>query len=273
MHKTYDVLLKDIIKDVPPKFLKILTGYETGKFLDIQFPDVKLREPDLLVEVEDGNIVHIEIQSTEDKSITKRMYEYSALINSQFDRLPLQTLLYIGDKEISAIDSLTSRDVHYSYRYLDMKKIDCCELMQSDKPEDLVLAILCKTDNVDGTIKTIVGRISVLPPKEARDYCLKLLYLSNLKKLYNKVKREVDNMPITFDIRESEMFLDGKREGLLEGERKGILEGMLDIKYGSEGLELMDMARNIDDFEMLRILIKGSNTVEELRAAIIDRFK
>ncbi|MBF0343904.1 MAG: hypothetical protein HQL06_06695 [Nitrospirae bacterium] len=300
MHQIYDVLLKDIIKDVPPKFLKILTGYETGRFLDIQLPDVQVRQPDLLVEVEDGNIVHIEIQSTDDKSITKRMYEYSALINRQFNKLPLQTLLYIGDKEVTTVNRLCNRDVNYSYRVIDVKEVDCCQLLQSDRPEDLVLAILCKTDDVDGAIKTIVDRLSVLSPKDAKDYCLKLLYLSNLKKLYNKVKKEVDNMPITFDIRESEMFLDGKREGLIEGQKKGLIEGQkkgliegqkkgliegqrkgliegiemaLEIKYGSKGLELMDMVRNIHEIErlnQLKVLIKRSGTPDELRATLVD---
>ncbi|MBF0344012.1 MAG: hypothetical protein HQL06_07260 [Nitrospirae bacterium] len=275
IHQTYDVLLKDIIKDVPPKFLKMLTGYETGRFLDIQLPDVQVRQPDLLVEVEDGNIVHIEIQSTDDKSITGRMYEYSALINKQFNKLPKQTLLYIGDKEIATVNRISSEDVNYSYRVIDIKEIDCCVLLQSDKPEDFILAILCKTDDVDGTIKTIVKRLSVMSPKDAKDYCLKLLYLSNLKKLYNKVKWEVDNMPITFDIRESEMFLDGKREGILEGRLEGI-EMLLEIKYASKGLELMDMIRNIDDLDKLnelKVLIKRSDTADELRAMLVEMLK
>ncbi|MBF0536694.1 MAG: hypothetical protein HQL03_00400 [Nitrospirae bacterium] len=98
-------------------------------------------------------------------------------------------------------------------------------------------------------------------------------------------------MPITFDIRESEMFLDGKQEGLLEGERKGLLEGerkgllegicegievALEIKYGSNGLELMDMVRNIDTLEklnQLKVIIKKSDTVDEVRSNLIGMLK
>ncbi|WP_420266956.1 hypothetical protein [Candidatus Magnetominusculus dajiuhuensis] len=39
MHKKFDLTLKDLLKDIPVKFLKILTGYEDGKFLDIQLPN------------------------------------------------------------------------------------------------------------------------------------------------------------------------------------------------------------------------------------------
>ncbi|MBF0592089.1 MAG: hypothetical protein HQL02_08380 [Nitrospirae bacterium] len=291
MHQIYDKLLKELIKNVPPKFLKILTGYETGKFLDIQLPSVQMRQPDLLVDVLDGNIVHIEIQSTNDKAITSRMYEYSALILKQYNILPLQTLLYIGDKPINTTNSLIGRDVNYSYRVRDMKEINCYELLDSEVPDDFILAILCQTDDIDGVIKTIVGRLSGLSPEDAKDYCFKLLGLSNLKRMYNKVKKEVENMPITFDIRESEMFLDGKQEGLLEGERKGLLEGerkgllegicegievALEIKYGSNGLELMDMVRNIDTLEklnQLKVIIKKSDTVDEVRSNLIGMLK
>ncbi|MBF0608496.1 MAG: hypothetical protein SFH39_05165 [Candidatus Magnetobacterium sp. LHC-1] len=271
MHQIYDKLLKEIIKNVPPKFLKLLSGYETGKFLDIQLPSVQMRQPDLLVDVLDGNIVHIEIQSTNDKAITARMYEYSALILKQYGILPLQTLLYIGARPINTTNLLSGRDVAYSYRVVDMKQISCHELLGSKVPDDFILAILCETDDIDGVIKTIVGRLSDLSPVEAKDYCFRLLGLSNLNKIYGKVKKEVENMPITFDIRESEMFLEGKREG----KRDGLLEGVemvLEIKYGATGLELMDMVKKVDTLEklnQLKVLIKRSDAIDEVRANLM----
>ncbi|WP_255317227.1 hypothetical protein, partial [Candidatus Magnetobacterium casense] len=101
------------------------------------------------------------------------------------------------------------------------------------------------------------------------------------------VKKEIENMPITFDIRESEMFLDGKQEGLLEGERKGLIEGerkgllegiemALEIKYGYTGLELMGMIRKIgtlEELSQLKVIIKRSDTVDEVKASLIGMIK
>ncbi|MBF0553272.1 MAG: hypothetical protein HQK96_01800 [Nitrospirae bacterium] len=56
MHQKYDITLKDLLKDIPKVFLKLLTGYETGKFIDVQFPDIQLREADLVLEVTDGKL-------------------------------------------------------------------------------------------------------------------------------------------------------------------------------------------------------------------------
>ncbi len=156
---------------------------------------------------------------------------------------------------------------------------------------DFILAILCMTDDIDGVIRTIVSRLSGLSPEDAKDYVFKLLGLSNLNKIYNKVKKEVENMPITFDIRESEMFLDGKQEGLLEGllegerkgllegERKGLLEGIemaLEIKYGYTGIGLMGMIRNIgtlEELSQLKVIIKRSDTIDEVKASLIGMIK
>ncbi|MBF0466226.1 MAG: hypothetical protein HQK88_04725 [Nitrospirae bacterium] len=94
-------------------------------------------------------------------------------------------------------------------------------------------------------------------------------------------------MPVTIDITKDELYLDGKEVGLLEGERKGLLEGkreglfegkregllegidgMLELKYGLNGLELMNMVRainTIDKLEEFKNLIKNAGSVSELK--------
>ncbi|KWT82594.1 hypothetical protein [Candidatus Magnetominusculus xianensis] len=295
MHKKYDLTLKDLLKDIPVKFLKILTGYENGKFLDCQLPNIQLNEMDLLIELPDGSLLHLEIQSTNDMEMLKRMYLYSALVYNQYEKLPRQVVLYVGDKPINMKNKVGS----YSYELLDIRDIDCSELLQSDKPEDIVLAILCKSDNMDITIAKILEKLSMLPLKIRKDYILKLLYLSDLRKLYNKVTQEVKKMPITIDINESDLYkeiffkgrvegrvegklegkvegrvegkLEGKVEGRVEGKLEGLLEGIelgLELKYGSAGLELMDIVRIIsivDKLEEFKNIIRKSDSLDKLK--------
>jgi hypothetical protein len=132
---------------------------------------------------------------------------------------------------------------------------------------------------VDATIRKILDKLSVLPIKEREGYIRKLLYLSDLRRLYPKVKMEVSKMPITIDVKNSDIYQEGKEEGLLEGERKGLfegkregllegIEGMLELKYGSAGLELMNMVRaipTVDKLEEFKNLIKKAGSVDELK--------
>ena len=271
MRQKYDITLKALLKDMPVMFLKILTGFETGKFLDIQLPNIQYRFPDLIIELPDGSILHIEIQSASDGTMLKRMYLYSALIFYQYGRLPRQIVLYVGNKP----HKMKNQVGPYSYEIIDIRDINCSELLQGDKPEDAVLALLCNTDDMDVTISRILEKLSVLPIKTRNDYIVKLLNLADLRKISDKVKQEVKTMPITIDVRESWLFkegmLEGKLEGMLEGERKGLLEGIelgLELKYGVAGLELMDMVRaigTVDKLEEFKNLIRKTGLLEELK--------
>ncbi|MBF0338850.1 MAG: hypothetical protein HQL05_13600 [Nitrospirae bacterium] len=276
MHQKYDIALKDIIKDIPRQFLKILTGYDSWQFIDVQFPDIQTRQPDIVIKTSDGTMIHIEIQSTNDSTMLKRMYLYSGFIYNQYDVLPIQIVLYIGKKPLNMLSSIEFGTIKYAYRLVDIRTIDGNQLFIGNNPDDSLLAILCKTDDVDGTIKKILDMFYPMPYKERKNYVIKLLYLSELVNLYKKVKAEVMNMPITIDIEDSEVFrdvfmkgnLEGRLEGELKGELKGI-EGMLDIKYGYEGLGLMDMVRTIDAIDKLDAfskLIRKSTSVTELKA-------
>ena len=271
MHQKYDITLKDILKDIPKVFLKLLTGYETGKFIDVQFPDIQLREADLVIEVTDGKLIHVEIQSQNENNMIGRMFLYDGLIFNQYKKLPVQIVLYVGNEPMNMVNHMEGEGVKYSYKLIDIREIDCRLLLESDIPEDIVMAILCKTDDVDATIRKILDKLSVLPLKEREGYIRKLLYLSDLRKLYPKVKMEVSKMPITIDVKNSDIYQEGRVEGLLEGERKGLLEGIelgLELKYGSAGLELMNMVRaisTVDKLEEFKNLIKKAGSGDELR--------
>ncbi|MBF0464250.1 MAG: hypothetical protein HQK94_04095 [Nitrospirae bacterium] len=287
MHQKYDLTLKKLLKDIPAKFLKILTGYETGKFLDIQLPNIQYWLPDLIIELPDCSILHIEIQSASDGTMLMRMYLYSALIFSQYGRMPRQIVLYVGNKPHKMKNDIGT----YSYEIKDIRDINCSELLQSDKPEDTVLALLCNSDNMDVTITKILEKLSTLPIKTMNDYIVKLLNIADLRKLADKVKKEVKNMPITIDVRESTLFQEGliagkqeglitgkqegliagKQEGLFEGKRQGLLEGIelgLELKFGLAGLDLMNIVRavnTLDKLEEFKNLIKTASSVEALK--------
>ncbi|WP_200873714.1 hypothetical protein, partial [Candidatus Magnetobacterium casense] len=216
-----------------------------------------------------------------------RMYLYSGFIYNQYKKLPLQIVLYIGNKPLNMKSSMKFKRIKYSYELIDARTLDGNQLIDSDDPDDIILAILCRFDDADVMIKRILAKLYRLQPRKRENYIRKFLYLAGLRNLAAKVKQEVLNMPITIDLDEYEFFkdiftkgelkgrqegkLEGRQEGILEGELKGELkgiEGMLEIKYGPEGLELMDVLRGIDKVDKLdefRALIKRSTSVAQLR--------
>ncbi|KJR40763.1 Transposase (putative), YhgA-like protein [Candidatus Magnetoovum chiemensis] len=304
MTQKYDITLKSLIKSLPSEFLKLLIGHKFVKFIDTELPQAKTRRPDLLMITEDGRIFHIELQSTNDIDIIIRMLEYFILIWQIYGKFPTQILLYVGDKPLTMKESiavenefLKKHSLIFNYKVIDIRDIDCLTLLRSDKIEDVVLSLLCGSVNMDATVNSIVGKLSQLPLKQRNDYITKLLYLADLRKVYDKVKKEVTNMPVTMDLQESGIYKDGliegekkgliygKREGLIEGKREGLIygkregliegiEGMLEIKYNIAGIELMNKVKELETIEQLerfKEMIKKSKQLDELKRFFYDK--
>ncbi|MEO5361648.1 MAG: hypothetical protein H7843_14595 [Nitrospirota bacterium] len=110
-------------------------------------------------------------------------------------------------------------------------------------------------------------------------YIKQVEVLSQLRDLQDDVCKEAEAMAIMYDMERDVRFkqglAEGQRKGLLEGQREGKREGLLEgielgleLKYGSSGLELMDMARvvdSVDKLEALKNLIKKAGSLDELR--------
>ncbi|MBF0563913.1 MAG: hypothetical protein HQK89_01590 [Nitrospirae bacterium] len=168
----------------------------------------------------------------------------------------------------------------YSYTIKDIRDIDCSDLLDgNNNPDDAMLSILCRMKDAVATLRAIRERFMLLPEKVQKDYLVGLKNLARLRGLTSLVKKEVeDKMPVTIDISNDETYLAGKRdgkeegklEGILEGKMEGIFEGIevaLDIKYGAEGLFLMDAVRkigNVEKLEAFKEAVRKASSVNEL---------
>ena len=284
MSQQYDITLKKIIKNIPKRFLKLLTGFEEGKFLDTKFSIVQSREPDLVIELPDNSIYHMELQATNEKDMEWRMHDYYSLIYQERRVIIRQLLLYVGDAPLSMNNGIYHDTLTYSYKIKDIREIDCVELLKSNNPDDALLAILCRMEDPIATLGAIRERFMVLPEKQQKDYVVALQTLSRLRGLSPLVIQEVKNkMPITIDISTDEIYLTGVQEGLKkgreeglekgreEGREEGLIKGIriaLDLKFGEDSLAVMDKIAEIKDSKRLE---KIQNSIKE--ASNIIEFK
>jgi hypothetical protein len=75
MHE-YDVALKNILTKPGTSILEQLTGASSLRWINVEAPKVSNRRVDLLGELPGGNLVHIELQSRNEKDFPMRMAEY-----------------------------------------------------------------------------------------------------------------------------------------------------------------------------------------------------
>ncbi|MEO5326673.1 MAG: DUF4351 domain-containing protein [Magnetococcus sp. THC-1_WYH] len=156
-------------------------------------------------------------------------------------------MLYVGLKEWQPGSAIEEPNLSFRYEVVDIRSIDCRELMASPSLEENILAILCRIDNQKEIIQEILYRISELPIKARADALTKLVILSRLRKLETVVKTEAEEMSLTFNLMENDVFrpiimkaimeaqTDSEQIGERKGEKKGeakILTRLLQRRFG-----------------------------------------
>ncbi|WP_457624686.1 Rpn family recombination-promoting nuclease/putative transposase [Persephonella sp.] len=244
-----DITLRDAISRIPQRFVQILTGQKGKAILDNTFPAVKERKADLILQLEDGSIFHLELQTKNDKNMPFRMLEYYTLLKQKYQDKPVkQTVLFVGDGRPNMPNSLQVDNLSFSYQLIDIKTISCEELLKSDSLEDKILAVLCDVKDFEKYIKTLMEELSKLPEKERADYIRKLwITLDYRPKLMIKLNSilEERKMPLTITeemLEKNPFFQKGKQEGLQEGLQKGLQEAVVRLhKKGRSPEEISEL--------------------------------
>ena len=226
-----DILLRDILKRIPDKFIYLLTGKRGVKILDNTFPSIKERKVDFVAELEDGSIFHLELQTYPDKNMPVRMLEYYLLLMQTYpDREINQMVLYVGEGAPRMENSIRRKRLTYSYELRDIKELSCKELMESPQIEDKILAVLCSVEDPETYFNCLIEELLKLPEKEKADYIRKLLtalqYRPKLKLVLKRLLEE-RKMPITITeemMKQDPFFQEGLERGVKKGFEKGKLE-------------------------------------------------
>ena len=211
----YDKTLREILNNVPVNLIKILSKKKVKKLLNSSFPSVKEREADFLVELEDGEIFHLEIQSVNDSNMPRRMLFYALLIEESYKKFPIQAVLYVGDEKNNIKAFLKRKNLSYKYEVFDIRSIDCKILIESESIEDNILSILCKIENETSLLEKITSKLLTLPEKKRADYLRKLLTISRLRpKIFTKLENYLKEikMPIVIDIKKDPIYKKGWNE-------------------------------------------------------------
>jgi predicted transposase YdaD len=184
-----------------------------------------------LLIADNKQILHFEIQNSNDKDMIFRMLRYYVDIKNIYKTLPVnQYLIYIGKEKFNMQNKLNCDKINYEYEVIDFKKIDCEYFLKSDSPDGVILAILCdfKDKEPIEVVSEIIKRLKRLDEFRYKKYLMSLEILSENRNLQNLVKKveEMLNVDIT-KLPSYELGIEaGINIGLQEGIQKGIQQGM-----------------------------------------------
>ena len=93
----YDVTLKSLLQTSGLFILERLAGVHLTRWINVEVPKTQMARLDLLGETQEGELVHFELQSTNDPHMPLCMAEYALVVYRHFGRFPRQFVLYLGE--------------------------------------------------------------------------------------------------------------------------------------------------------------------------------
>ncbi len=245
-------IIKSIAEDIA-KYILELNIDEVIEFVDKEFQRIEKREADIVVKCKINGveeILHIEIQNSNDSKMPIRMMRYYTDIRLLYPKLPIrQYLIYIGKRKCVIKDKIEEENRFFSYNLIDMHKIDCEKFLSMDTPDALVLSILCDFKGKDEReiIKYIITRLRELTKddeKALEKYMVMLDTLSTNRELEDIVK-EVQNMIRNTKLEDLPTYQLMMERGIERGIKKGIEKGKLEsaiTMIREFGLSVKDVA-------------------------------
>jgi len=168
-----EIYLSDLIEEVPEKFIYLLTGNKAVRLLDNSLPDFKEKETDLVVELEDGSIVQLEIETRNKEDMPLVMLGFYVQLKNRYpDKSIYQVVLYVGEGAPLMEDFINKENLRFKYELRDIRELSCKKLTGSSRPGDKLLSLLC--DGREG-LKELTKTLFNLPEKDRADYIRKLL--------------------------------------------------------------------------------------------------
>jgi hypothetical protein len=196
VNQEFDVTLKDCLQHLTAEGCRQLTGAVVERWLDVDLADVRRLQPDLLGETTAGDLLHIELQNSNDPDMPLRMVDHSIAIFRRLARWPKQVVLYFGDPPVG----MPSGYRRFEWQVVDAHALDGEPLLASAQVDDNVVAVLLRLRDERATLHRILERVG-RAPSEQRQQALKALFvLARLRGLAPLLEEEAKKMPIDFEV-------------------------------------------------------------------------
>jgi len=265
-----DIIFKEIIKEIAKDisiYLLNLKIEEDIELIDKELTRIEKREADIIFKHK-KEIIHIEIQNQNDKTMHLRMLRYLSDIAFLYPDYEIkQYLIYIGKNKLNMLDNYQNNGIKFRYNIINMHTIDCEIFLNSNKPEAVVLAILC--DFKDKDKQEVVNNIllKLIELSENDNLFKKNFEMLNVLSTNRDLKNEIDKglkMLREVKLEETPLYQYGERKGEIKGRLEGMQEGkkqalrMAILAMMKMNIEPEDIVKNLNlSQEEFNNLIKG----------------
>jgi predicted transposase YdaD len=234
-HQDYDNVLKKTFSRVYESIIHKLLDLDMKNAVKIptSFSKTKEKRSDFAIKVtrpnEKPHIVHVEFQSDNDKNMNKRELGYYGDYFWEYNLEIVQYVIYLGKGKMTMPTEINHGNLKFRYNIIVLNQIDVEVFLNSDKPHEIILAVLCKYERKDAPkiIRQILDklRLKAQNERELNEFATDLEILSQLRTLQSEIKKQIQKMPIIYDLKKDIRFKEGVEYGLEKGLEKGEARG------------------------------------------------
>ncbi len=288
MTKKADIGSKRLISLAPDNWVRWVTQIpqlEAREILASDFQWVS-RESDVLIrtyspETEEEFLVLNELQLRYNERMPRRMRAYAALAEEKYELPTYPVLINIlpPANEAGIVNSYQGQcqglQARQDYRVINLWEVEVERVFEQPLPSLLPFVPILKGGGEETQVREALRR---LRQEERFNELESLLAFFATFVLESKLVQQIMrwDMAVLLEspwyreiLQEGEKI--GREEGRLEGRLEGLLEGIatsLDLKFGSQGLELMSEIQPLNNLETLEAILqamKRVKTLDELR--------
>ena len=211
---------------------------QVDEYLPTELPQVSNRRADIVARNSDGEIHHVEFQTTNETGFGLRMLGYYFFLISTHQRHVVQTVLYLGREPMRLENSFHTPTLDFRYDVVNMREYDAETLLASDDWADVVMALLAKGDP-ERVLVVAIARLREMGHADRAWASGTLLLLSGILGIEETVNERLKEVGV-IDVMENKvlgpLMLQQYEKGLGEGVQQGmheVLSELLTEKFGA----------------------------------------
>ncbi len=279
MPKTADIGSKRLISLSPDAWVKWVTQsaeVSAREILASEFQWIS-RESDVVVKAyhpQVGNFLVLnELQLRYDTRLPRRIRAYAALAEEKYDLPVYPVLINIlpPPQTVEIVNNYRSQvlglQARQDYRVINLWEVDVQLVFQQSLSSLLPFVPILKGGN---EVEVVQQAVQMLRADEQLNELEPLLAFFASFVLSTQLVQQIMRWDMTV-LQESPWYQEILNQGEIKGRRQELLAGIelgLELKFGTEGLQLMSQISQIKDLEVLTAIREGirtKNTLEEIR--------
>ncbi|EAY31260.1 RpnC/YadD family protein [Microscilla marina] len=240
MSNKYDKIFKENIGEYFLSLSKKHLGIEVASSEELKdkLQTTLEREADFLRKITtpkgEKMIIQLEFQTTDEQGMVERMQLCFALLRQKYQLPVHQFVIYVGSKPPKMRTRLQPQEIFTGFKLIDLQQVSYEQWLDSNIPEEMLLAILGDFQQVDALIvlKQIISKLDKLinDPGTLQKYIRQLTTLARLRNLTIETKKTLNSMAFTYDIEKDAFYQKGVKTGKEEGKEEGKKEGREEVK-------------------------------------------